>query len=60
MLKQKISQHACICVLNKITVPTAIGSIVLLAAKVPDIIKTANDIKKAIPGIMEIVNNYAP
>ena len=57
MFNRKLPSCACISVLNKITVPTTLGTIILLVAKIPDIIKTANEIKKAIPAVQKFVQD---
>ena len=54
MLKRKLPSCACISVLNKISVPTTLGTVVMLLTKVPEIVKTANEIKKSIPSLMNL------
>lgn len=39
------------------SVPTALGTILLILTKVPDIIKTAQKIKEAIPAVSKIATD---
>ena len=57
MLSKKIPACLCMSALTVITVPTTLGKLVKLATKVPQIIKTANDLKKSIPEIQKLRND---
>ena len=60
MLNRRLPSCACVSVLNKFTVPTTLGTIIILATKIPNIIKTANEIKKSITDIKRLARDIAP
>lgn len=61
MFEKKFPRSATISsiVLSSIAVPTAIGSCIKLAAKIPQIIKTANDVKNAIPQVQKMAEELS-
>ena len=57
MLRKALPACACVSVLNKLTVPTTLGTVVMLLLKIPKVIKTAEEIKKNIPAAQQFINN---
>ena len=57
MFKKKLPSCASISVINPITVPTVLCTVLTIALKIPDIIKTANEIMKTVPAIKKMVND---
>ena len=57
MLSKKLPSYASMSVLSKMTVPTALGTAIMLLVKIPKIIETANSIKKEIAKIKQLLDN---